>query len=255
MYNNVFSQAGLTATQAEILEFLLKNGLNKAITVSKELKKPRGVIYRSLDELLEFNLIEKIEKTGKIAVFRATHPSNLEKMFEEKEKELSKNKSSFFASLPNLISTYNLSADKPGVLFFEGEEGLRRVLDDTLTSKTEILLFLDKQSLLDEDAFFDINEEYKIKREKNGLKKKIIRFGSAPVNYKSATGPSEYEKITQIRYYNKSTLQFKASIQIYDNKISYQIFNGGRILSFIIENAHIYEMNRAWFESMWENCE
>ena len=87
MYNNIFSQAGLTQTQAEILEFLLKNGSNKAISISKELKKPRGVVYKSLDELLKLSLVEKIEKSRKIAVFRAAHPSNIEKLFEEKEQK------------------------------------------------------------------------------------------------------------------------------------------------------------------------
>jgi len=57
-------KAGLTATQADTFAYLLEFGEQKASIVAKKIQRPRGVAYKALDELLELELVEKIEKSG-----------------------------------------------------------------------------------------------------------------------------------------------------------------------------------------------
>ena len=153
--------------------------------------------------------------------------------------------------MPNLVSNYNLTLNKPGVKFYEGESGMEKILDDTLTSKTEILLFINTDSLNEEAKFKEINEEYKRKRMRKGVKKRILRVGKKP-EITFGTRDDRYDAITEIRYLEKTDLPFKSNVQIYDGKISYQIIDGANIISILIEDKNIYAMNKAWFEMLWE---
>ena len=253
MNEKILLSLGLTKVQAEILTCLLENGSKKASDIAKITKRPRGVAYKGLEELIDLDLVIKKDVKQGIALFAAEHPSNLERVLERREKELEKTKKTFTSSLPDLISTYNLISNKPGVRFYEGEEGLRKVLDDTLTSKTDIYLLLNKEALNQEDEFKEVNDLYKKKREKLGIKKKIIRVGKAP--FHEVSNALDYEKITDIRYLEKESLPFKTSLQIYDNKISYQVISQEKIISIIIEDKDIYEMNKFVFKHLWESIE
>lgn len=252
MNETILYNLGLTRVQAEIFNCLLENGPQKASDIAKKTKRPRGVAYKGLEELANLSLVTKKEARAGIFVFTAEHPSKLEKVLNQKEKDLEKTKSAFASSLPDLISAYNLASNKPGVRFYEGEDGLKKVLDDTLTSKTDICLLLDKESLNKEEQFKEVNALYKKRREQLGISKKIIRVGAEPF-HEAGTG-SEYQKITDIRYLNKTAAPFKSSIQIYDNKISFQVINKGQIISIIIEDKHIYEMNKFIFDCLWEEA-
>ena len=198
-------------------------------------------------------LVEKQEKEGQIARFRASHPQNIEKMLEEAEKKLEQSKKAWADLLPQLVSSYNLTLNKPGIKFFEGEEGFKKVLYDTLTSKTEICLFIDTEAMKEEEKFREINEEYKNKRTKSGLKKKILRLRQKP-ELTFGTSDDRYDAITEIRYADKLPSHSKAAIHIYDGKISYQIIDGEKIIGILIEDKNIYEMNKAWFKMLWETA-
>lgn len=243
-------QAGLTPTQAEILGFLLTQNELKAKEIVSVLHKPRGVIYKGLDELLALKLVEKLEKPGSIARFRAEHPSKLEELFAEREKKAQRERQAFVQSLPELTSHFNLAHHKPGVHFYEGEAGLRQTLDDTLRSQTELLLFLDKGSIGTEKTFANISNEYKEKRLKAGIRQRIIVADDKPLLEPNLG--SLYESLTEIRYIGEAPTPFKSSVKIYDNKLSYQVIEGEQVIAVLLEDKHIYEMNKAWFEFLWQ---
>jgi sugar-specific transcriptional regulator TrmB len=251
MFQDQLQKFGLTKTQSAVMDGLLEYGETKASAVAKIANHPRGVAYKALEELLVLNLVEKIEQEKGVTKWRATHPRNLEKIFEHKEIELNQNKKTFADTLPSLISSYNITLNKPGIKFYEGEEGIQKILDDTLTSQTEILLFINTNAMQEEEKFKAINAEYKRKRKNKGIKKRIIRTGKKP-EMSFGTADDKYSAITEIRYLNDVLDSFKSDIQIYDGKISYQLFNKDSTISILIEDKNIYEMNKAWFESLWK---
>ncbi len=251
MFQDQLQKFGLTKTQSAVLDCLFEHGETKASDVAKIANHPRGVAYKALEELLALDLVEKIEKEKEVAKWRATHPRNLEKILENKEAELNQDKKTFEDTLPSLISSYNITLNKPGVKFYEGEEGMQKILDDTLTSKTEILLFINTNAMQTEEKFKAINDEYKRKRKYKGLKKRILRAGKK-LEMTFGTSDDKYDAITEIRYLNDLIDPFKSNIQIYDGKISYQIFDKGNAISILIEDKNIYGMNHAWFEALWK---
>jgi len=251
MYEKIFSQIGLSEQEAVIYEIMLRLGQAKAKEIYQKSPFKRGLVYKILDNLIEKHLIIRIDKPGKVSIFQIEHPEKIDALAEAQEKKFRYYKKNVENIMPELISNYNLAFNKPGVKFYEGIEGMRKVLEDTLKSKTEIYLFLNKNALEQEETFRELNKKYKIKREKAGIKKKIIRAGIK--KNKKESQEKDYEAITEIRYFQKDLPDFKASVQIYDNKISYQIINKDQIISIIIEDRHIYEMNKIWFKYIWEN--
>jgi sugar-specific transcriptional regulator TrmB len=251
MYEEQLQNFGLTKAQSAVLGYLLDNKEAKASLIARSVGHPRGVVYKVLEELLAMELAEKREKEGQIARFRATHPQNIEKVLEERERKLNQSKKNWQDLLPQLVSSYNLTLNKPGIKFFEGEEGFKKVLYDTLTSKTEVYLLINTEAMREEEKFKEINEEYKQKRISGQVKKKILRLGLPP-ELTFGTADEKYDSITEIRYTGKTLPGAKAAIQIYDGKISYQIIDREKIIGILIEDKNIYEINKAWFEMMWE---
>lgn len=256
IFQSNLAELGLTKTQSNVLDYLLEFGQNKASAIGRQIKQPRGAVYKALEELLALGLVEKIEKEGEIAQFRASHPRKIERVLDEKERILGQNRQMFEEILPQLISRYNLTINKPGVVFYEGEEGMRKVLYDTLSSKTDVCLFINPEAFSQDEKFQEINEEYKIKREKAGIRKKILRAGIRPENtFGQKQDTPKYKELTEIRYTGKPSPSFRSAIQIYDGKISYQTINGENITSILIEDKDIYEMHKAFFELLWETSE
>ncbi len=251
MYQKQLLQIGLTKTQANVLDFLLENGEHKASDIARAVKQPRGAIYKALDELLALELVEKLEKPGQIARFRPLHPRHLEKVLEKRENTLRQSKGILEEILPNLISAFNLTVNRPGVKFYEGEEGFKKVLYDTLASKTEVYMIINREALRDQEKFQEINEEYKRRRIRAGIKKKILRIGKISPNEKFSESDENYRRLTEIKYTEKESEMFKASIQIYDNKISYQIVEGDNLVSVLVEDKNIYLLHKTIFELLW----
>lgn len=247
MYKDILNELGLTKTQAEIMAYLLENGPAKVSVIAQKTSVPRGVAYKGLDELADLGLIEKKETAG-IAIFQAEHPIKLEKIIENKEKEAGQARQRLVGLLPELVSMYNLANHKPGVYFYEGDEGIKQVLNDSLDSKTEIYTYADVEAV--NESLREINARYAKERDKRGLKKKII----VPDTEASHKFFLDYDKtITEIRYLGKDFYQFKTGMQIYDGKVSYQVIEPSHKLGIIIQDPNIYQMHKLLFEFIWSN--
>jgi len=172
----------------------------------------------------------------------------LEELFEEREKTIKQDKKSFESSLPELISAYNLASNKPGVRFFEGSEGFKTVLFDTLKSRTEIYTFVDSESVRHQKEMKIINEEYVKKRKKTGIKKKLIVPETAKKYF-----PKLKTDFTEIRFLKEKFYPFQSSLQIYANKVSFQTLDEENSISILIEDKNIYKMHKLLFEYIWES--
>lgn len=245
---NLLVNLGLTQSQAEVLVFLIENGEDKASSIARKLKRPRGAVYKVLDELIEMGFVKRVDKRNMVSLYYPEHPSKLEKLAEAREKELEKNKKALEGFLPDLVSSYNLSQNKPGVRFFEGKEGIEKVLWDTLRSKTEVYTFTDSEAV--RNNLKELNEKYVRERRKAGIVKKIIAPETARKYYKEVK-----DELTEVRFLKESDYPFKTGMQIYDGKISYQTLGEDNKIGVLIEDKHIYTMHKMFFEYIWKTLE
>jgi len=247
-YEEILKGANLTSDQAKIYEVLLKGGVMPASKASLRAGLKRGLGYKVIEQLVSLGLVEKIDK--KVALFAPNHPSKLKELLQKKEDELKSAESSLSGMLGQMVSDYNLTTGKPNVQFFEGEEGVRRCVEDSLYSKEEILSYADITAI--NKNIPKLNAWYVEQREKKGIAKRGILLDT-PEARKILT--SYHTEITDTRLIKTANTPFETVMQIYDGKVSYITFSNGQMIGVIIENEAIYQMHKDLFNFTWEKAE
>lgn len=245
-YTQTLVATGLEPDQAEVYEILLKNGSLRAGKIALKSPLKRGLVYKILDELVSIGLVIKNEPAGKVAVFEPAHPLKVKEFAETKEQKFKTAQLALDGILGNLTSDYNLALGKPGIQFFEGRDGVKKVADDSLTSKTEILSYLDNEAI--NKYIPDINQEYIQKRNRMKIAKRMIAVDS---QYIRDRAKQLNKSTTQIRVIEKG-FPFATVMQIYDGKVSYITLDDKKMIGLIIADPHIYQMHKILFDFTWD---
>ena len=247
MYEQHLLQAGLSPEQAKIYEALLKTGHMTAGKISSQTGLKRGLTYKILAELATLNLLEKEEIPGKVARFTLKHPNKIKELAQKREQQAKDAQTALESVLPSIISYFNLLSGMQGVLYFEGKEGVMKVLEDSLTAKETIMTIGDVEAI----ALYadDINREYVKKRKARGIQKQGIVLDS---KFSREFFKNYDRAVTETRFISHKLYPFKSIIQIYNNKISYMTLTAERLSGVIIEDANIYQMHRFIFEFLWK---
>ena len=169
-------------------------------------------------------------------------------MFVERERAKADARATAAATLiPKIVSDYNLTSAKPGVRFFEGDFGMKTILEDSLTAKTEIYSYADLESI--QKYIPDINADYVRERERLNIKKKGF-IPDSPFNREILT--NYHKRVTDAKLLCcNNVAPFKTVMQIYDNKISYLTLGTNQKIGVIIEDPNIYAMHKYLFEHLW----
>lgn len=118
-----------------------------------------------------------------------------------------------------MTSDFNMISGAPSVQYFEGLEGVKKVLEDSLYAKEEILAYSDLESI--EKYLKKENVEYVKEREKYEVKKRGLVLDT-DFNRKFLDGYNQ--TVTDTRLLPLGTDPFKTIMQIYDDKVSYITF-------------------------------
>ncbi len=249
MYEQTLTKAGLTADQAKVYEVLLQSGPLPAGEVSRKAALKRAWTYTLLEELIGLGLVEKQSGSNNVLRFSANHPSTLKDFAERMERQAKDAQVTLDAVMGQMVSDYNLIGDRPGIRFYEGLEGIKKVANDSLTSKTEILSYTDNEAI--EKYIKDFNTEYVAKRRKLGIKKRMLAVDVPYIRERAKTyDPAD----TEARVIPSSN-HFATVMQMYDHKVSYLTLTDKKMVGVIIEDPHIAEMHKTLFEIMWSSAE
>jgi len=247
-YTNALINAGLENDQAVVYEALLRGGEQQASKVAKEVPLSRPLVYKILEELIELDLAEKKHAEGSIATFSPKHPVGIVKAIDARKAEIERTKESFEAISGSLASLFNLSSGKPGVQFFEGENGVWEVLMDSLTATEEILAYSD----LDAIARYipELNTKYAALRESRKVKKRALVIDS-PETRKFLRSYDPTFTTQKLITSQGETPAFQTTMQIYNSKVSYITLTETYLVGVIITDPNIASTHRYLFESLW----
>jgi sugar-specific transcriptional regulator TrmB len=242
-------QTGLTQDQASLYAALLEKGSLTAREAALEAKIGRTLGYVVLEQLIGLELVRKSKEPGAKTLYAPAHPSVLEDRLEAQKKSVTRAAESIRAVLPDLSSLYNLATGRPGVRFYEGKEGQRETLWDSLTSKETIYTYVDVETV---DAYVDeLNKAYVKERARRQITKKIL----APDTPQARAELRELEDpLTEMRLLpEQDAPQFHTAMQIYDGKVSYLTFTNDIMTGTIINDRAIYTLHRFLFEHQWQH--
>lgn len=248
-HNELLISLGLTEDEATIYNVLLEGGFMPARTVATRASLGRPLTYKILDDLIVKSVVEKKETGGKILLFAPIHPRELEKLLEKKKTDIENTQKAFDESLGPMISKYNLFIGKPNVQFYEGMDGVKKVLEDTLfvPPGTEIYSYADIEAIT--KYIPEINREYSDKREKLKIKKKAFLLDT-----EKARGliTDYHTEVTETKFIKPDILEFETVMQIYENKISYITLKDNSMIGVIIEDSAIFNTHKKIFDYFWK---
>jgi|SRR3989344_29439 len=248
MYEQPLIQAGLSKEQASVYEALLKLGPSPARKIAQNSPYKRSLVYKILDELIAAGLATKKDEVGKVSVFEPAHPLKLKEFAEKKAEAAKQAQTALDSVLSGLVSDFNLVSGKPGVKFYEGLEGIQKILADSLTAATEIYSYIDNEAV--NKHYPKINEEYVGKRNQKQIHKKMLTIDSAYIRVRAKKIDRQ---TTEIRVIPEGAA-FSTVMYIYDNKVSYLSLDKGAVIGILIEHPQIAKMHKELFGALWQTA-
>jgi len=247
MVKEVLKQLGLNDKEVEVYLTVLKLGSIPASVVGSCLKIPRSTARYICQQLKKKGLFLEIEK-GNTFIYSADSPDKLLYLLEQEKKALEHKEAQTNRIIGELKNMQNPYAVLPKVKFYEGLDNIKRVLDDTLTSKTDLLTYSDVAGYM--KYLYEYNtQEYAPRRKELGIfEKVIIPNTKTALEYMAGYEANDY---TDIVFIDHRTFPFYSEINIYDNKISYVTFSDQGHVGLIIENKEIYETHKSAFDMAW----
>lgn len=234
---------GLREKESKVYLAILELGHANIQTIAKKSGVKRTTVYDVLEDLKKRGLVS-IGGRGKRNIFFAEDPRKI-------GHDLDDRKHAFARLLPELLSIANLLDKKPRIRYFEGEEGLREVYEDTLRyPDQEIVAWIADEGLkkMGEDFFI---EEYDPERKE---KKIWIRaIGPDRPNVR-AFQALDRQSLRQTKLAKDQECDFDVEIVLYGkSKVGVIAFD--EMIGLIVESTKIYKTLKNIFEMSWTSLE
>ncbi len=244
---DLLKELGLSDKESLIYVALLKEGSAKAVTVARKTGINRTTVYDLFDSLIQRGLINKFKKKAAV-YFNALEPKRLltylDREKEEKVKIIDSQKAKIEGLLPSFISLQNIATNKPKVMIFEGEKGMREAYEDTLNSK-EIILAYANVVTMNEGLPNFFPQYYKRRADK-----KIFIKGIMPQNKTSIERAKfNQEEMREVRFLPLSYGDFSPEVNIYNNKML--VVSWKEKMALIIESRELVELQKIIFNILW----
>jgi len=236
---------GLSRREAETYFELLKVDEALASEISEKTKESRTNTYDTLNSLIKKGLVSHVIKNNK-RYFMPAHPKKLLDWIELKKEEIDKEKKIVEKLIPDLVKLRLPKEKKVIVEVYEGKEGLRTMLKETVESsrksKKEFLIFGAIAGHLRKlDPIY--HERYYVERKKYKIKSRYIFIEGE----KHPVAPySEY------RYLPKHYKSFVATC-VHGDKVSFWLLTEPPIV-ILIKSKELAETYRSNFEVLWKQA-
>lgn len=236
--------------EAELYVYSLSIGPETIQKIAKGIGRNRTTVYSEIEQLLKKGLFYETRKQKKRYV-AAENPNVLYSLLQQRENELAtlKNNIGYAVELLNTIKPNN--AGVPTVKFYEGVDGFKKMLEETLTAKGEVLVFTYVKlfsELLDPEYL----ERYFKRRSAKGIRTRLI---FPPCDFANRVHAKASEYKIQVRLMPED-MEWKAGIFSWNDSIAIQSFTEGKFTCTIIENkdiAHFYQ--KILFELSWKQAQ
>jgi sugar-specific transcriptional regulator TrmB len=234
----LLEEFGLNEKEAKTYLACLELGPSKIQEIAQESGVGRVNTYYIIDKLITHGLISRTYKKDKM-LFVAEEPEILAEIAERRAKR-------FKNLLPNL-KALSKGEKKPSVRYYEGEEGITTLYEDSLTAKTEIYSYNNVANLEELNSEY-FNDYYKRRAGKNIFIKAIVNDGPMAREYKS----KDKELCREIRIVPEEKMDIEPECYVYDNKVTFMSLR--EKIGVMIESKDIADAMKRLYELAWERA-
>lgn len=237
---------GLSDKEAKVYLAMLELGPSSMLEIAAKAGVNRPTAYVQIESLKKMGLVSTQTK-GKKHLFIAEDPEQLGIVIDREKKFIEQKKDSLTEILPELKNIFHLAGEQPQVRFFEGKEGIEKMLQEFLKTKEKIIYGISSR----DDVVNALPlEEFKIYA-KERVKKKI----HSKWIYTSKEGPigpeQEEEFLSRQKYISSEKLPFSADITIFDDSVAISALRG-KLSGAIIQHKEIANSFRGLFDFVWQ---
>jgi len=221
--------AALQLSSASVAELALKAGVE------------RTACYPHLKKLVKIGLLSVALKKDK-TVFIAENPKKINEILEEKKNHFNK-------LMPDLLAIFNAKDIKPKVRYYEGREGMKNILLNSIKSGSKENLHLNPFNNVIEVLGKDFARHYIETRVKNKINVRSLRL------QEEVQGSWEFKTkdqsiLREVRYLPKD-FNLDNLIIIYNNTIAI-ISSVKENYGLEIESKELSNTMRSVFEILWK---
>ncbi|QQR54787.1 hypothetical protein IPG41_06405 [Candidatus Peregrinibacteria bacterium] len=234
---------------------VLTSGTTSVQELSRKLKQNRISVYYSVQQLIEKGFLFEVRK-GKKRFIAAENPDILLKMIGQRHNELKSLEVDvgYISKLLNSIPT--IKHEITVVKLYEGAEGFKKMLEESLGAKSEIIVFSNTaifSEMLGEEDY----ENYFSKKAIRDIPSRII-YAACPFAKKLDAKKEEYKIDLRLLPQNRSS---EAGFYVWDNTVAIESLKENKISCTVIENKDIAQFfrdnifNHFWKEAKTTNVD
>jgi len=236
-------EIGLSEKESLVYLAALELGQAPVQTIANKAKVNRATTYVVLESLMKKGIVTTFEQ-GKKTLYIAEGPHALYAIIREQEMELMRVEDDLESMMPQLNSIYNLHPNKPIVRFYEGKEGLNKVLQERLDDKPEQVKVFFPVEQTDEIFTHEEMADYR--------KKRISRSTRFDGIYCAQAAQEESIELGKLIPVDQAQYPFYCDICVYQDKVSLSSLKG-HISSVIIQNKEVAKTVEAIFDLIAEH--
>lgn len=241
--DQVLVQIGLQEKEARFYLAALELGQASVRDIAEKAGISRTNAYDVFSRLLEEGLVTQVSAaSNKTMLVAAEPPDQLTELLDARRRKLD-------AFLPELRSLHNRASGKPRVRFYQGLEGIKLVLNDTLSARDKKLCGILSMRDLYQVPGRAWMDDLVRRRIEAGVFLHVIR---SPVKDIQNVWPQSAADLREVRFASPDFV-FAMTSYIYDNKVAL-ISSQRENFAMTIESEEFAIMQRNLFEALWAAC-
>lgn len=245
MYENIFTDIGLSPNEAKIYEALLHEGESTISEIALKANIHRRNVYDAISRLIKKGVVFQVFGRGE-NTYQPVDPQKLLELVEEKRNRLD-------GIMPRLETLFKKTPQQEAAFIYKGIEGFKNYLRDILSTQ-EDAYFIGAKGAWFDPRLKDFIEGFLTDAKRRGISYKHLFDHEvkkqAPFVFKSVGKPykflpKQYSTPSMIDIFGDHIVSFTgAGIAEISEDISI----------FVIVSKPMAESYKTWFQFMWDHC-
>lgn len=239
MQTRELEKIGLDGKKAKIYLAVLELGRANIIQIARKTVIKRTTVYDVVLDLVNEGYLSEA-KRGVKRIFIAEDPEVLKNIFEQRLDDVKE-------IIPALSEIYSKVVPRPKFKFYDGIEGVRHIMEESLNTKSKEQLYWGSIGDL-VDIFGDRYMEQWVKRRvRRGIWSRC--FLTSKTKISNVDIRSDENVLREVKWLSSKNM-FEGVLCVFDNKVMY-ISSPRESFGFIVESNELSNFLRLIFRMMW----
>lgn len=245
---NIFHTLGLDKLESHICTELFIDNKKTILELSKLLNCPRTNVYRATEKLVDMGILNKNIYENRVYL-EINKIDYIEQLLEERIDKLKQSRNDIVKFEKQISQSGFVSQPLTNVRFYKGVEGIKQLVWNVLSTKTELVGYTYRR--LDEVLGSSFVEHWDREFVSRGLKGRDIYSNEY---LKSVQGRLLLSNTIESAYIDESIYNIDHQVDIYNNTLAFYSWHAGEVFGVEIENEKIANLQRSLFELVWEKA-